>query len=397
MDVLDHDITQVQALQASPGSEHAPLSLQHVYKICGNDEACAGFNFPGGWLKSSTHPADMTFVREGGVQLYSKTELPPQDYLTTTVMSLLEEMLDSKTDLQGQVGCGDEHSPFRGRAHLYVMDTSALTLHVDPKHPQELITPVRSPERDDYWFTAFAWLRRRYGALSCVTFVPATSYTRLTEIAFPLKRGVPDFHPDNIGKNMMRGVVQQTLDFVSALRYAAAASPKAHAMVWEDDCFACKGSLRELAKAVHTISRFDKNWGSLKIGNGGSGMLFKEDIVGNLLVYLQTRRGSENIDVSMWRYLNSGGYSDYITRGTLSAHRGLQSSLRLSAGAQWGRVKCRGMLDRHWGWYKECDLSRIAAASDVQLRGGADPTVSSFVKDWDCSVYSPATDGIAPI
>jgi hypothetical protein len=391
-DVVDHDIYQVSAAgsaaRASRAVAAAGSTLQAAFDACANTTACAGFNLPGGWLKSSVHPADTTFVRDGGTQLYSKIEIPPQDYVTMTVVSLLEEM-----GARGDV-CGDAASPFGGRAHLYVFDTSSRTLHTKPSRPQELITPERGPQREDYWFSAFAWLRRRYGRLPCISFLPATSYTRLTERTVPA-RGMPDFHPDNKGRNLMRGIVQQTLDFVSALRYAAAASLRAHVLVWEDDCFACSSSVRDLHEAVLTVSRFDPSWGSLKIGNGGSGMLFHADIVANLLTYLQTRRGSDNIDVSMWRYLNSGGYSDYISKGTLSAHRGLQSSLRLSAGSQWGRVKCRGLLDRHWGWYKDCDLSRIVAAGDAQLRSeGASSGVAAFVKDWDCSVYSPATDGM---
>lgn len=371
MDVLGHDLEQVTQAQLSTGV----FGVQAVMARCAGKARCASFNFPGGWLKDSAHPADMTFMPNSDV--YSRSELPPQDYLTTTVMSLLDEI--------GGGTCGNETSIFAGRVHLYVMDTSARSLHEKQGvSPAALIAEERGPERSDYWFGAFAWLRRRYGTLPCVTFVPSTSYTRIFEAAVPPLRGTPHYHPDNQRKTMPRGLVQQTLDFVSAFRYAAAASPAAHLLAWEDDCFACHGSLSALSSAVAVISSFDPAWGSVKMGNGGSGMLFHSDIVGHLLEYLQTRRGSENIDVSMWRYLNSGAYSDYISRGTWSAHRGLQSSLRLGAGSVWGRVKCNGELDRHWGWYKDCDVQRMAAGSAVE----------AFAQDWLCSVYSPATDGI---
>jgi hypothetical protein len=398
MDVVQHDLAQVskasRPIRNGGPPQGAPL-LQDMMDACRADDQCAGFNFPGGWMKSSTHPADMTHVADASMSVFSKSELPPQDYITATVFSLLEEMMGSSNVSSSaglNRGCGNAGSPFGGRVHLYVMDTSPLSVHVNPSRPGVLAASERGPMSDEYWFRAFAWLRKHYAHLPCVSFVPATSYTRLSERSMPPTRGMPEFHPDNQRKNMLRGLVQQTLDFVSALRYAAAASPAAHALVWEDDCFACKGSLREIDNVVRTISRFDPNWGSVKVGNGGSGMLFHASVVGNLLPYLQTRRGSENVDVSMWRYLNSGGFSDYISKTTLSAHRGLQSSLRLSAGIQWGRVKCNGLLDRHWGWYKECDMSRIAAL----LPGGAASAgddVAALVKGWDCSVYSPATDG----
>lgn len=295
MDIIGHDIGH-----APPpvGEERSfAVRLADVMARCASEPRCAAFNLPGGWLKDSAHPADASMTPASDIVLVARNELPPQDYLTTTVVSLMDEIGS---------GC-DAGGAFGGGVHLYVMDTSPRSLH---EQGGRLIAEVRGPTRADYWFRAFAWLRLRYGTLPCITFVPATSYTRQSEIVPPPVRGTPHFHPDNQQKAMPRGIVQQTLDFSSALRYAAAASPSAHVMVWEDDCFACHGSLAALHDAVSAISTFDPAWGSVKIGNGGSGMLFHAEIVGNLLGYLQTRRGSENIDVSMWRYLNSGGYSD---------------------------------------------------------------------------------------
>ena len=365
MDVAGHDLGQ--ATPPPGGSSVSPLP--HFMAQCADNPSCAAFNLPGGWLKDSAHPADTVFDQSGSVTLFARAELPPQDYLTTTVVSLLDEM--------GIGGACKTGGAFDGRAHLYVMDTSRLSMHErdgPDGGPATLITEQRGPERDDYWFRAFAWLRARYGALPCVTFVPATSYTRVSEVSAPPLRGTPHFHPDNQRKTMPRGLVQQTLDFVGALRYAAAASPAAHALVWEDDCFACHGSLSALDSAVKAISTFDPAWGSVKIGNGGSGMLFHADIVGNLLVYLQTRRGSENIDVSMWRYLNSGAYSDYISRGTWSAHRGLTSSLRLGAGQIWGRVKCNGACVPPTGRWADMSLNQTTLQASLTTTGAGTRT-----------------------
>ena len=141
---------------------------------------------------------------------------------------------------------------------------------------------------------------------------------------------------------------------------------------------------------------FDPHWGGLKVGNGGSGMLFHADLVPQLLTYLLTRRGSDNVDVSMWRFLHSGQYSDYLAKATWSAHRGLTSSLRMG-GQSWKRVECGNALDFYWGHYKECAADRIAEAA-VGVGGGGgpvnvtgDPGVRDVLDAWRCSVWSVGT------
>jgi hypothetical protein len=431
----------------------------------------------------------------GNSRIYSRKPLPPQDYLTATVTSLLREMAganatdqpdwwegDSWADAVGdpEAVCAgrrplgepargaftsapgvplSSRSRLTGRIHLYVVDTSHPRHHMFPGWKLETdprIPPAwrgRSANATDYWFRSFAALRRRYGVLPCVTFLSWGAYTRLVEVGDPdLSRGVPAWHPDNRRKNMQRGLATQTLDFVSGVRHAAAFSPRAHVLVWEDDCHACTGVTALIESADRVLSTVDPRWGALKLGNGGSGMLFHRDIVAGAVPYLVTRRGSENIDVSMWRYVHSGGWSDYVSKKSWSAHRGQQSSFKLGVGPTWGRVKCTNDLDRHWGWYRPCEVSRVeelawqvengvvstpgkggpgatAAAAgspgpyrfnaSVTLPPSRSPaqradvppgsalgsgdggwsgryTLHTLARDFACSVYSPASDGQMP-
>jgi hypothetical protein len=256
----------------------------------------------------------------------------------------------------------------------------------------------RAPDEDDYWLLAFAYLRRRYGHLPCVTFLPATSYTRLEEVAEPAHgRGIPQWHPDNRkrGKSARRGQVQQTLDFVSALRHASAFSPSAHIMTWEDDCNACTGTLATAAGAVAALAAADPHWGALRLGNGGSGLLFAADAVPLLLPYLAMRRGSENVDVSMWRYLHSGGRSDYLARHTWSAHRGQRSSFKLYTEKSWQRVRCGAPLDYHWGFYSACNATNATEANSVLSANN--PDVRLLQGEFLCSVFSPLSNGLMPV
>jgi hypothetical protein len=201
-------------------------------------------------------------------------------------------------------------------------------------------------------------------------------------------------------------------------------------MVWEDDAHACNGTLRLLAAFTGALdSGLDPRWGMIRVGNGGSGLLVQREIVSGLTPYLVTRRGSENVDVSMWRYAHSGGYPDYISRLSWSAHRGLYSSFRGGAGAAptWGRVHCTNELDFHWGWMKDCDVGRLTggaaagagatagskqgqmlrlpapagqtgAATTQRQQQGQSPLppadLAALFAQFRCSVYSPATDGL---
>jgi len=503
----------------------------------GGGGGCAGVHWPSGWFKTSSdsgvlHFAGGAMAGDGasGAGLYlSRTPIPPLDYVSDTVISLLREMGGGVADIDGAGAAGvcygaggdsgggggggaasnagssssssagaasaaaaeGQSRAFRGRTHLYVVDTSPEAMHGLPQGsgasyppadsgsgssassgaagaavgaaagaavaplthdavlPQRY-TPralqgqaggggldVHGPASPDYWFHAFAYLRRRFGHLPCVTFLSHGAYPRLRETAPPAKgRGQPRWHADNRRKSMERGKVSQTLDFVGGLRAAAALSPRAHAMVWEDDAHACNGTLRLLAAFTGVLdSGLDPRWGMVRVGNGGSGLLVQHEIVSGLTPYLVTRRGSENVDVSMWRYAHSGGYPDYISRLSWSAHRGLYSSFRGGAGAAptWGRVHCSNELDFHWGWMKDCDVSRLtrggagagAAAAgsssssqgqtlrlapppgqaagaegsaSTQQRQGQSPlppaALEALFSQFRCSVYSPATDGI---
>jgi hypothetical protein len=42
-------------------------------------------------------------------------------------------------------------------------------------------------------------------------------------------------------------------------------------------------------------------FGSIKVGNGGSGVMFNYDWLGDLTEYFKLHRGADNVDVLMWR------------------------------------------------------------------------------------------------
>lgn len=400
-DVYQHDV----GVLAPSGSTDA-AQLADMKDQCSKKADCVGFHWRSGYAKSSTDVTHIMAGRTGEGALYAREEIPPLDYLTATVTSLLRE-------LGGTAGCGaldhgyvepDRAPPyassttktqaFGGRVHLYVTDTSSLTLQAQDDTTGE--TRGRGPWDDKYWFASFAYLRRKFGHLPCVSFMPSVGYERLYETGVPAHgRGMPAFHPDNRRKQMGRGQVAQTLDFVSAFRHAAGASPRAHLLVWEDDCVACKGTLNVLADTTAALRAFDPDWGALKVGNGGSGLLFHSDLVFNMLRYVASRRGSENVDVSMWRFLHSGAYSDYLSKPTFSAHRGYFSSFK--GGMHWGRVACGNELDMWWGWYIPCDLTRMGdTAASVDEHGATGMTPEQLAQTWRCSIYSPATGNHMP-
>jgi len=254
---------------------------------------------------------------------------------------------------------------------------------------------------EDYWFTAFAWLRRRFGASPCFSFVPATSYVRVSEAMPPaFFRGDPRFHVDNALKGASsRGEFHQQLDFVSALRFGAARAPDAHLAVLEDDSLVCPETLPAIARAVRALDLADPLWGGLKLGNGGSGIVVHRELAAGLILYLQTRRGSENVDVAMWRFMKDMAWSEYLAYGTRVAHRGAISSFSLqkSDGQRWGhawsRARCGAQLDFHWGTYDSCNGAEAARRAGAR---GAGPPLASAAGDWlerqfRCSRESPFT------
>ena len=173
-------------------------------------------------------------------------------------------------------------------------------------------------------------------------------------------------------------------------------SPKAHLLVWEDDCFACEGTITTLANAADVVSAFNPAWGGFKIGNGGSGMLFHAELAAPLVIYLLSRRGSDNVDVAMWRFLHSGAYADYLARETWSAHRGILSSF----GGSWKRVECGNALDWYWGWYTDCEAAKMISQAETVAQGAAvtvdKDRLSAFAPKWRCSVWSAGSSGVMP-
>ncbi len=348
------------------GSSGPPLMVDDAFLV-GEDKTPPHID---GLPDAFTRPIDPDALAEGA---WGPLPLSPFANLSSNPFpTALPKIPDSEAN--GRVATLSPPEDFPAvpalRTHLYVVDTGSPELHLNYLRAGRAQpwtgewsgqgTLPRSSVDDEYWFVAFAWLRKLLGHSPCITFVPATSYVRAAEVAAPLYgRGHPDFHTDNRGRNMPRQQTRQQLDFISAMRFAAARSPNAHMLVWEDDCLACPATLPAYSRAVAALSVVDPLWGGLKTGNGGSGILFNADIVLRSLVYLQTRRGSDNVDVAMWRFLHAGGWSEYISYRTRSAHRGLTSSFRIAQGSVWGRVRCGGELDYHWGFYATCDGTRL--------------------------------------
>ena len=436
MDVSGYGLGLVNCSDISGDVDASVLRLAAE---CDARPSCAGFVYPaeaprefgkgyvGGELKATVHIAQITapvYIADGyNAGLYSKTRLPPLDYLTATVVSFMEE-LGEACDGSGE-GAGVDRGGFHGgNTHLYVFDTSRPEMQAFPGGDAAAANPrftSRNPDSDAYWFASFAWLRRTYGSRPCVSFMSSTSYTRMAERELPAHgRGQPQWQADNRGRGLGRGNVRQTLDFVSGIRHAGAMSPAAHVLIWEDDCYACPGTLSYVERTASAISLFDPHWGALKVGNGGSGMLFHSDIVSSLITYMVTRRGSDNVDVAMWRFLHSGGYSDYLCKLTWSAHRGLTSSFRVG-GQSWKRVECGNLLDFYWGWYRECEPRLVSAAMQVQLASdgiasssssqvedevrkavlasgnvSTHPGLAAVMSEWRCSVWSGGAVPIMP-
>jgi hypothetical protein len=192
--------------------------------------------------------------------------------------------------------------------------------------------------------------------------------------------------------------------------------------MWEDDTVACSQTLPFIQSSIAVLDTLDPLWGGLKVGNRGSGHVFRADTVTPLLVYLQTRRESDNIDVSMWRFLQAMGLPEYISRYSRGAHRGLLSSLTATQGNVWTAVSCASPLDFWWGYYTPCDFSNTAtgmvhrtlaaleadteglddemvalrrevylsmAPGEAQAQAEAHASLVKFIMDaWQCSMFS---------
>jgi plasmid stability protein len=260
---------------------------------------------------------------------------------------------------------------------------------------------------DAYFFKAFTWLRRRFGSSPCFSFVPATSYVRISEVVPPAHfRGDPQFIADNALKGITRRAeVQQQLDYTAALRFAAARAPGAHVGLLEDDSFVCPETLPALARTVRALDLADPLWGGIKLGNGGSGIVVHRELVAALILYLQTRRGSENVDVAMWRFLRDNAWPEYLGFRTRVAHRGTVSTFGMERNDGqawshlWRRAHCGGGLDNHWGAYSTCAASAASAAARAR---GARASLASAAGGWierefRCSHESPLSTRRPPI
>ena len=256
--------------------------------------------------------------------------------------------------------------------HVYVGDVSHLNNGQDTI-PVNRAVHFLGMLFDEEWAMAHATLAWR--PLGCLTFLPAWGLPRLHEShPPPFGWGAPYLSPGQLearakdkklaAKTPKRGLVQQDLDIASIAMVAAASSPKAGLLMWEDDCVVCPGTLRHLSTAEAALEASGRMAGALKVGNGGSGIQYSPRLTWPLIAYLVSHRGALNVDVLMWRALMVAEEEDYLSVYTFSAHRGRRSSLKQTYGnvASWGRVKCGNELDFYWGEYAECSPPGLAGS-----------------------------------
>jgi hypothetical protein len=276
--------------------------------------------------------------------------------------------------LRGDAGRASE-AAHALRTHVYIVDTTPPDLLDSSFWSAD--AGIASDVPSFEWEHAFTWLRRTYGTSPCVTFLTGTSYARLRERAPPaFGRGERTWHPDHLERGdearATRAPVAQALDFVAALRAAGAASPDAHVLLWEDDAVACGGALGAFTAGAAIASQGDPMWAAFRGGAGSTAVLLAADVVAQAAVYAQTRRGSDGVDVSLWRFAHGRGAADYAARRVLAAHRGAATSLAVGSPALWAPSRCGAPLDLFWGSYGECAV-------------GAE---ESFEGVWTCSRFS---------
>jgi len=249
------------------------------------------------------------------------------------------------------------------RAQLFLGEIPSLR---DTKHAHTTHRGIHTVRMlfDAAYAPAFGSLAWR--PAPCLTVLGVTQYSQLQEAAKPPHAwGEPWLPPQrrqtiNGAKRIVkRRLVQQDLDFVGLGAAAAARSPTASLAVWEDDCAVCPGTVAFVQGWMKDMQELDPQTAMLKVGNGGSGVLVPQPVVWPLLAYMASHRGRENVDVLMYLFALDSGWSDYLGKKTLSAHRGRRTSLKISNAFTpvWGRVECGNALDFYWGEYEECGNS----------------------------------------
>lgn len=212
-------------------------------------------------------------------------------------------------------------------------------------------------------------------------------------------------------------LVRQTLDYASALRVVGGLAPNAHMLLWEDDTVVCPGALEKVAWGLNmaaaaaaagsTTTTSDGNWGGMRLGDGGSVTLIPSDLVTQAIIYLLTRRGTDPVDVSLWRFVTGRGAGEFIlASGGVGAHRGEVSAMDgggggggyagvgvasdpgagagagvVEVGRKWGRVACGTPVSWYWGEFAPCSSSSSSGGG-----GGGSKGTPSGSMAWMCSL-----------
>ena len=71
-------------------------------------------------------------------------------------------------------------------------------------------------------------------------------------------------------------------------------------LFWEDDNHVCPGTFAMLEGMLAKVATSEK-FGVVKVGNGGSGIVYDYRWAADLVDYMKMHRGSENVDVQLWR------------------------------------------------------------------------------------------------
>jgi hypothetical protein len=150
---------------------------------------------------------------------------------------------------------------------------------------------------------------------------------------------------------------KQTGDVLSMLDYASTLYPQSDVLLWEDDNLVCPGLFILLTKFRQLAAAKSPNFGTLKVGLGGSGYLINAIHIQNLVYFVFGLLFSANIDIAIHKFVHYNRLPDYVTRKSFGDHQGMTSSLAVEGDPPWW-VKyrseisyCGGKLMVTWGGY----------------------------------------------
>jgi len=133
---------------------------------------------------------------------------------------------------------------------------------------------------------------------------------------------------------------------------------------------------------------YDENLGGLRLGDGGTVYLIPADLLAQSVIYLLTRRGSDPVDVSLWRFTSGRGAGElFLSSGGVGAHRGEISAMDVGdtgggsvqgAVSSWKPALCGSPIGWLWGEFAPCVFPDLAMGEG---------------EEWSCSTLH----GAAPL